>query len=306
MTISVAPLVDGFVAELTGLDLQRTPDGDELAVIVDALAKHGVLVIRGRLLTIDEQIRFARLFGPLETAVGAVRRQRQSRFDRDEVVDVSNLKADGQLRNAEDSWRLMQRANQLWHTDSSFKAIPGKYSFLHAHSVPPEGGDTEFADLRAAFDALDADTRACIVNLNAEHSMMHSRQLAGFNDYDDRDRAAYPPVSRPLVRSVSESARTSLYLASHASHIIGWPVSEGRKLLDELTRFATQQRFVYRHSWRVGDLVVWDNRCTMHRALPYDDQRDERDMRRITVQDIFFDTGREKSNACSMQSLRAE
>jgi alpha-ketoglutarate-dependent 2,4-dichlorophenoxyacetate dioxygenase len=181
---------------------------------------------------------------------------------------------------------MMQLANQLWHTDSSFKPVPGKVSFLSAHELPPSGGETEFADLRAAYDALDAATKAQVEGLVAEHSIFHSRSLIGYTDFTDEERAALPPVPQTLVRIHPGSQRKTLYLASHASHIIGWPVEQGRALLGDLIEFATQPRFVYRHHWQPNDLMVWDNRCTLHRGRPYDDAGHRRDMRRTTVEDM--------------------
>ena len=180
---------------------------------------------------------------------------------------------------------MMMLANQLWHTDSSFKPVPGKVSLLSAREVPPSGGETEFADLRAAYDALDEGTKKQIDDLIAEHSIFRSRGLIGYTDFSDEERAALPPVPQTLVRIHPGSRRKTLYLAAHASHVIGWPIEQGRTLLAELITFATQPRFVHQHQWRAGDLVVWDNRCTLHRARPYDDAHHRRDMRRTTVED---------------------
>jgi alpha-ketoglutarate-dependent 2,4-dichlorophenoxyacetate dioxygenase len=180
--------------------------------------------------------------------------------------------------------RLDWLANRLWHTDASFRAVPGALSMLYAHVVPAEGGDTEFADLRAAWDALPEAMQEMIEPLVAEHSIFHSRALIGFTDFTDEERAAMPPVPQRLVRRHPGSGRKMLYLASHASHIIGWPVPDGMLLLRELIEHATQPEFVYRHAWRQGDLVIWDNRCTMHRGRAYDETQ-PRDLRRITTQD---------------------
>jgi alpha-ketoglutarate-dependent 2,4-dichlorophenoxyacetate dioxygenase len=189
------------------------------------------------------------------------------------------------IRSTSDRWRMFMLANQLWHTDSSFKRVPGKVSFLSAHEVPLSGGETEFADLRAAYDALDAATKERIDGLVAEHSIFYSRSLIGYTEFSNEERAALPAVPQTLVRIHPGSGRKTLYLASHASHIIGWPVEQGRALLDELITFATQPCFVHQHRWRAGDLVVWDNRCTLHRGRPYDDANCRRDMRRTTVED---------------------
>ena len=175
--------------------------------------------------------------------------------------------------------------NQLWHTDSSFKAIPAKYSMLHAHSVTPEGGETQFADTRAAWDELPDKMKARVEGLVAEHSIFCSRAKLGFTDFTDQERAALPPVPRPVVREHRESGRRALYLASHASHIIGMEVPDGKMLIRELMEHMTQPHLIHTHTWEVGDLVIWDNRCTLHRGRPYDEANHKRDLRRATVED---------------------
>jgi alpha-ketoglutarate-dependent 2,4-dichlorophenoxyacetate dioxygenase len=174
--------------------------------------------------------------------------------------------------------------NRLWHTDASFEDPPGRYSMLHAKVVPPVAADTEFADLRAAYDALDEAMKARIADLRAHHSIAYSRQTLGF-EFSKQEAAKLPGAVQPLVRSNPRTGRKSLYLASHASRIVDWPVPEGRLLLRELTEHATERRFVYRHSWRVGDLVVWDNLATMHRGVAYDDTKHRRELRRVTTLD---------------------
>jgi alpha-ketoglutarate-dependent 2,4-dichlorophenoxyacetate dioxygenase len=203
-----------------------------------------------------------------------------------ELADISNLDAHNQLRSRDDHRRLDALGNRLWHSDASFRAVPGALSMLFARVVPPIGGETEFADLRAAHDALTPDLQANVANLMTEHSIFHSRGQLGFTDYTDAERAALPSVSHPLVRIHPGSGRKTLYMGAHASHIIGWPMPEGRLLLRDLMEHATQREFVYRHAWRVGDLVIWDNRCTLHRGRPYDDARHPRDLRRVTTKDF--------------------
>lgn len=285
MTIIVRPLHPLFVGEVSGVDL-RGPVGRKIFREIEAaLDRYAVLIFRAQPLEDGQQIAFSRLFGQLETSIGTIRKDRKHRLNGHEIADVSNLDADNNIRPLTDRWRMMILANQLWHTDSSFKRVPGKVSLLSAHEVPPNGGETEFADLRAAYDALDGATKARIDALVAEHSIFHSRNLIGYSDFSDEERAALPAVPQTLVRVHPGSGRKTLYLASHASHVIGWPVDDGRVLLDELMSFATQPRFVYQHRWRVGDLVVWDNRCTLHRGRPFNDSEDRRDMRRTTVED---------------------
>lgn len=278
------PLHPLFVAEVTGVDLRNTLYRETVLEIVAALERHAVLVFREQALEDEQQIAFSRLFGPLEAPIGAIRKGRKLRL-RKELADVSNLDESNNIRASSDRWRMMLRANELWHTDSSFKRVPAKFSLLSAREVPPEGGETEFSDLRASYEALEPATRDRIEPLVAEHSIFHSRGLIGYTEFSDEERTALPPVQQALVCLHAGSGRKTLYLASHASHIIGWPIAQGRALLDDLTNFSTQPRFVYQHRWRVGDLVVWDNRCTLHRARPYDDTRCRRDMRRTTVED---------------------
>jgi alpha-ketoglutarate-dependent 2,4-dichlorophenoxyacetate dioxygenase len=286
MTISISALHPLFVGEVSGVDLRIPIDRETLREIAQALDRYAVLVFRNQPVTDEQQIAFSRLFGPMETAVGSILKDRKSRLGQ-MLADVSNIDANDKIRSSSDSWRLrMHLANQLWHTDSSFKRVPGKISFLSAHELPPAGGETEFADLRAAYDALDAATHGQIEGLVAEHSVFHSRTLLGYTDFTEEERVAFPPVPQSLVRVHPGSGRKTLYLASHASHIIGWPVDQGRALLKQLTESSTQPRFVYQHHWRPNDLVVWDNRCTVHRARPYDDLSHRRDMRRTTVEDV--------------------
>ena len=285
MEISVRALHPLFVGEVSGVNLRVPVDMQTFGEIAWALDRYAVLVFRRQSLTDEQQIGFSSLFGPLETAVGSIRKDRKSRFEDRRLADVSNLDTNGEIRSPSDPWRLMQRANELWHTDSSFKRVPGKISLLSARELPPAGGETEFADLRAAYDALDANTREDIEHLRAEHSMFHSRKILGYADFTEEEREAFPPVPQSLVRVHPGSGRKTLYLASHASHIVGWPAEHGRALLAGLTEFSTSPRFVYEHRWQLNDLVVWDNRCTLHRARPYDDKCHRRDMRRTTVED---------------------
>ena len=285
VNLSVKPLHPLFAAEVSGVDLREAASDQVFRAIEEALDRYAVLIFRGQPLSTAQQISFSGLFGPLESAFGSIRKGQESRLGQKLLADVSNLDASGNIRASTDAWRRMQMGNQLWHTDSSYKCVPGKISFLSAHELPPVGGQTEFADLRAAYEALDGRMQSCIEGLVAEHSIFHSRQLVGFTDFSDEERTAYPPMARPVVRLHPGSMRKSLYLASHASHIVGLPVDEGRALLARLTDFATQPKFVYVHHWQLHDLVVWDNRCTMHRGRPYDDIRYRRDMRRTTVAD---------------------
>jgi alpha-ketoglutarate-dependent 2,4-dichlorophenoxyacetate dioxygenase len=229
----------------------------------------------------EQQLAFSQLFGPLEVNPNYAGAKMRLRPD---IADISNLDAEGRVLARGDRRNLFNLGNQLWHTDSSFKRIPAKCSLLSARELPPSGGETEFADLRAAWDALPQSRKRELDGLVVEHSIFRSRSQIGFADFNDEIFKQLPPVPQALVRHHPASGRTSLYLASHASHIIGRPVEEGRTLIEELIAFATQPQFVYQHRWTVGDLVVWDNRCTMHRGRPYDDTQ-RRVLHRTTVAD---------------------
>ncbi len=283
MAIRVRQLHPVFVGEVTGVDLRQPLDAAAVAAIRAAIDRQAVLVFPDQPLTDGQQIAFSRHFGPLETSIRTLRKDNVNRLD-PHVSDISNLDPTGAKMGAEDRRRVGQLANQLWHTDSSFKTVPARYSLLSARVVPPEGGETEFADLRAAYDALPARVQAEIEELVAEHWYLYSRSLIGFGDFNDDERAGLEPVRQVVVRVHPGSGRKTLYLASHASHIVGMPVPEGRLLLRDLTDHATQPQFVYRHRWRVGDLVMWDDRCTLHRGRPWD-QGHVRDMHRTTVSD---------------------
>jgi alpha-ketoglutarate-dependent 2,4-dichlorophenoxyacetate dioxygenase len=180
---------------------------------------------------------------------------------------------------------MVNLGNRLWHTDSSFKQARGALSMLYAHAVPPDGGETEFGDCRAAYDRLPRPMQQQIERLEAEHSLMHSRAVLGFTDFSPEERAALPPAVHPLVSVNPRTGRKSVYVASHASHIVGMQVAEGRLLIADLIEAATRPDLVYRHAWRVGDLVVWDNRCTMHRGMAFDESY-PRDLRRVTTSDV--------------------
>jgi alpha-ketoglutarate-dependent 2,4-dichlorophenoxyacetate dioxygenase len=282
VAITVEPLHPLFVARVTGVDLRRPVPDDVFADIAAAFDRSAVLVFPDQPLTDEQQIRFSRLFGPLETApnyAGTALRLRN------ELTDISNLDHAGRILDPEDRLNRYNLGNQLWHTDSSFKAVRAKCSLLSAREIPPSGGETQYADLRAAYDALPDERKHQLEGLVAEHSIAHSRRLSGFDGFNSDISSTLPPVPQRLVDFYPDSGRTSLYLASHASHVIGWPVAQGRALLKELVAFATQERFVYTHYWNVGDLVVWDNRCTMHRGRPYDPTH-RRVLHRTTVSDI--------------------
>jgi alpha-ketoglutarate-dependent 2,4-dichlorophenoxyacetate dioxygenase len=282
MSLSVNPLRGTFVAEIEGVDLTKPVAPDVFEQIDGAFKRYAVLVFHDQPLSDDEQLTFSELFGPLETApnyAGSALRLRR------EFTDISNLDHEGKVLDPKDRLTQYNLGNQLWHTDSSFKAVRAKCSLLSAREVAPTGGETQYADMRAAYDALPDERKRQINGLVAEHSIAYSRSKIGFDGFNSSVAAELPPVPQRLVDHYPDSGRTSLYLASHASHVIGWPIEEGRALLDELTAFATQEQFVYTHDWQVGDLVVWDNRCTMHRGRPYD-LAQRRVLHRTTVSDV--------------------
>jgi alpha-ketoglutarate-dependent 2,4-dichlorophenoxyacetate dioxygenase len=283
MAINVRQIHPVFVGEVTGVDLSRPLEPAVRAEIEAAIFRHAVLVFPGQTISDEQQLGFSGWFGPLETSVRKLRPGNKDRLD-PHIADISNLTEKHELMQRDDRRRMGQLANQLWHTDSSFKKVPARYSLLSARVVPPEGGETEFVDLRAAYDSLPAKLKAQIEDLVAEHWYLYSRGLIGFGDFSPEERAGLAPVQQVLVRVHPGSRRKTLYLASHAEHIIGMPVPEGRLLLRELTEYATQPNLIYRHRWTVGDLVMWDDRCTMHRGRPWDPQH-VRDMHRTTVSD---------------------
>jgi alpha-ketoglutarate-dependent 2,4-dichlorophenoxyacetate dioxygenase len=285
MPIKVEQAHPDFVGKVTSVDLRRPVDPATFAEIEDAIHRHAVLIFPGQAIDDAQQIAFTSLFGPLEGAAKSVLKGTKPRLELREIIDVSNLDQDDTILAETDRRRLYSLGNQLWHTDASFRRIPARYSLLSARAIPPTGGETEFADMRAAYDALPDAMRGRLEGLVAEHSIWHSRSLVADLKIDEDERAALPPVPQVLVRTHPGSKRRSLYLAAHAFRIRGLPDAEGKALLDELTAFATQPRFVHTHRWTVGDLVMWDNRCTMHRGRPYDDTRHRRDMHRTTVRD---------------------
>jgi len=281
MAIAVTPLHPTLGAEVRGVDLTGPVVPEVFAEIDTAFSRHGILLFPDQPVTDEQQLAFSRLFGPLEVNPNYVGAKMRLRPD---VADISNLDPEGRVLARDDRRNLFNLGNQLWHTDSSFKHIPAKCSLLSARELPSSGGETEFADMRAAWDALPDARKGELDRLVVEHSIFRSRSQIGFADFNDDIFKELPPVRQALVRHHRYSGRTSLYLASHASHIIGGPVEEGRALIEELIAFATQAQFVHQHRWTIGDLVIWDNRCTMHRGRPYDDTQ-RRVLHRTTVSD---------------------
>jgi alpha-ketoglutarate-dependent 2,4-dichlorophenoxyacetate dioxygenase len=287
MSLSIRQLHPLFGGEVSGVDTGRPLDEATVASLWQAIDRYAVVVFRGQGLDDERQMDFARQFGELEIPRSG--RADVKRRLRPEMSDISNLDEQGQLRRRDDARRFDQLGNRLWHTDGSFRRIPAALSMLYAHRVPCPGplgaGETEFADLRAAYDALPAITKAEIAELVALHDIAWSRAQLGFTELLFGEKDVLPPVPQRLVRVHPGAKRKTLYLAAHASEIVGWPLPDGRLLLRDLIEHASRPEFVYRHEWREGDLVIWDNRCTMHRGRAFD-EREVRDLRRVTTRDI--------------------
>jgi alpha-ketoglutarate-dependent 2,4-dichlorophenoxyacetate dioxygenase len=282
MTIAIRQIHAVFVGEISGADLTQPLSRDAVTAIEAGMDRYAVLVFHDQKITDEQQMAFSRNFGALEDARGGNITKPEDKRLQVGMNDVSNLGKDGRPLPRDSRERAFNLGNMLWHSDSSFRPIPAKYSLLSARVVNPVGGNTEFADMRAAYDALDAATRAEIEDLICEHSLMYSRGSLGMLDYSEEERAMFKPVRQRLVRTHPVTGRKSLYLSSHAGAIVGMPMAEARILLRDLNEHATQPAFVYVHRWRPGDLVMWDNRQMMHRVRRYDDNQ-PRDMRRTTV-----------------------
>ena len=285
MTLSIKP-VDPvsrpfFAGEVSGIDITRPLTRDEAAAIEAGMDQFGVLVFHDQHFTDETQMAFSRNFGELELATNNLRDSKEQRLGA-HIADISNLDANNNVLARENRRRLFSLGTRLWHSDSSFKVVPAKYSLLSARIIPSAGGNTEFADMRAAWDTLDDDLKAECLPLVCEHSQLFSRAQIGFGDFTDEERRAFAPVTQRLVRTHPSTGRQSLYLASHAGTIIGWPIPEARAFLRDLIEHATQRKFVYSHQWKQWDLVVWDNQATMHRSRPFN-ASEVRDMHRTTV-----------------------
>jgi alpha-ketoglutarate-dependent 2,4-dichlorophenoxyacetate dioxygenase len=271
-----------FAAEVEGVDMRKPLSPEEVGAIHTGMDTYAVLVFHDQHIDDGQQLAFTRSLGEIEHSIGASLRAPDEYRLPTTFADVSNLDKNNQPYARDDRRRLFAIGNRLWHSDSSFKVVPAKYSLLHARSIPSKGGNTEFADMRAAYDALGGETKAQVEDLICEHSQIFSRQQIGFFDLTDEERARFKPVRQRLVRTHPVTGRKSLYLASHAGAILGWPVPEARCFLRDLIEHATEREFVYSHKWRVGDLVMWDNRQVMHRGRPFP-AHEPRDVRRTTL-----------------------
>ena len=283
MGLTLTPIREGFAARAEGIDLTQPLDDEQIADIGRAMDEHAVLVFRGQALTPEQQLRFARTFGELDLGFKKASKS-ATRLQHDELLDISNVAEDGQVADRNHRKIVGNLANQLWHSDSSFQAPAARYSMLHAVVLPAEGGETEFADVRAAYDALPEPQKQRLAGLSAEHYALHSRFLLGDTDYTEEQRRAIPSAVWPLVRRHAGSGRDLLFIGAHASRVMELSLAEGRLLLMDLLEHATQPRFVYRHAWQPRDLVMWDNRSTLHRGRAFD-LSVRRELRRTTTLD---------------------
>ncbi len=285
MSLAFKPLHATFAAEASPIDLREAKDVATLEAIRAGMDKYAVLVFRDQAFSDADQPAFARRFdGELHAKTGASVLGK-NRFGDEALTDISNVDENGDIMDSNDRRRMYALGNRLWHTDASFQDPPGRYSMLFARVVPPVPANTDFADMRAAYDALDADARARMDGLQVHHTITHSRAQLGF-EFSAEEHAKLPGAVHPLVVANPRTGRRALYLASHAAKVIGWQVPEGRLLIRELMDHAIQSEFVYSHAWRVGDLVIWDNKATMHRGRTYDDAKYRREMRRVTTLDV--------------------
>ena len=283
MTLSIQPIQRGFAGMVLGVDCARPLTPDDTRAIERGMDEYAVLVFRDQPLTDRQQIDFTRHFGELEgyNTQGHIRKPDDSRLGAG-IADFSNLDKSGGIMSDRDRVWFFKLGDRLWHSDSSFRPVPAKYSLLSGRVIPSWGANTEFADMRAAHDALDDRTQREVADLICEHSLIFSREAIGFTELTAEERAAFKPVRQRLARTHPVTGRVSLFLSAHAGAILGWTIPEARMFLRDLTEFATKDRFVYAHEWRVGDLVVWDNRTTMHRARRFD-RTEIRDVRRTTL-----------------------
>src|SRR5688572_17227043 len=292
--MELRPVTENFAAEVGDIDLSKKLSAEDESAVKAAFWKYSVLVFPDQDLTPQQHIDFSKLFGPIETDRVLDQKVTPHRLDVS-FADISNLSPEGKIWAEDSRQRMYKAGNKLWHTDSSFKFLPGLCSLLYSRTVAPVGGRTEFADQRAAYDALPDATKKRLKGLIAEHSIATSRRKSGFTEFNEDEARRLPPVPQVLVRTIPQNGRKSLYVASHAGRIFGMPDAEARALLEELIAHTTQRQFVYTHRWRPHDLVMWDNRCTLHRGTDYDDLRWVRDMRRTTVSDV--------ANTCEQEGI---
>ena len=284
MAITITKLCATFAAEVSELNISKELSVEEIDELRIAIDKYGVLVFRNQPLSDEQQVRFSEYFGDIEIAdlknnITKTNERRLSQM----FSDISNLDKDQNILEKDGRQRLFNLGNRIWHSDSSFRPVPARYSLLSARAVPVTGGNTQYADMHAAYDALDAKTLTDISDLQCEHSLLYSRARLGMAEFTEQEKADFAPVTQPLVRTHPSTKRKSLFLSSHIGSVIGLTKPDGRLLIEELTELATQEKFVYTHRWQKDDLVMWDNRRTMHRARKYEDTVEKRDLRRTTI-----------------------
>ena len=294
MTITVSAYTPNFVAEIIDVDLSRPVSADDMSAIKQVFWKYGVLVFPDQKLSPQQHVDFAKNFGPIEIDRVLAQENAAPRLGH-AFADISNLNGEGRIWDKDSRQRMYKEGNKLWHTDSSFKFKPGLCSLLYSMTVVPIGGHTEFADQRAAYDALPEELKQQLAGLIALHGIEHSRRRTGFADFEPEEARRLPPVPQLLVRTIPENERKSLYVASHIGAIKGMNAVDAEALFQKLLAHITQRQFVHVHRWRPNDLVMWDNRCTMHRGTDFDDMRFVRDMRRATVSDV--------ANTCEQEGV---
>ncbi|MFO1158891.1 MAG: TauD/TfdA family dioxygenase [Reyranellaceae bacterium] len=282
MPLSITPLTPHIGARLTGIDAREPLSPEAVAAIEAGMDRHAVLVLPGQDVSDEQQLAFTRNFGPLEEGANSTVRNAELRLA-PAFADVSNLDRNGTRLARDNRRRMASLGNRLWHSDASFRAVPARYSILSGRIVTTAGGNTEFADMRAAYEALDAQTKAEVENLVCEHSLIYSREQLGFAEFLPDERVSMKPVLQRLVRTHPVTGARSLFLSAHIGAIVGWPRPEALAFIRDLIEHATQSRFVYVHRWTQHDLVIWDNRTTMHRVRRFDDLAIVRDMRRTTT-----------------------
>ena len=290
MVMNIEAVTPDFAASVTGVDLRQTLSDDSLSQIKQAMALYGVLIFRDQPLNDDQHAAFTRRFGPIDKGLLLGSQKRKRRLSNADVIDLANVDPEGNVLPAENSRNVSLIANQFWHSDSSFKDPPAKYSILCGIDLPESGGETEFADQRAAYDALSDALKARIKNLIAEHWAFHSRAMLGGSNHTAEEMDALPSVHWPLVHTIPESGRKSLFIGIHTREITGIPTAEARMLLHELLEQATQRQFVHRHNWQNHDVLMWDNQCTLHRGRPYDLNK-LRALRRCTTEVVLENVG---------------
>ena len=284
-TLKCTPVHPHFAARAEGIDFRRPLTSAQRQAVKAAMDRYGVVVFPDQAMSDDEQAAFAQQFGRIEDTPTLVDQERR-RLPNMKINDISNLGPDGKIWAADDRRRMYNLGNLLWHSDSSFKPTPAYWSMLQAKVIPPEGGETEYVDTRVAWEHLPPKLQDEVKDLVAYHSLIYSRAQLGFDAFSPEEAARCTPVPQRLVRRHPESGRLALYLSAHIGAIEGYPRPEAMALIRELTEFATQRQFIYQHRWAVGDLVIWDNRCTMHRGVRYDDKTFPRDLRRVTIEDV--------------------